>query len=64
MYRTPLIYQSSQGLCKTGFERNVRHKQTCIRRQFSIKLPQERKSLTVQGDFDKIVDTNRNKLCF
>ena len=31
--------------------------------QFSIKLPQEPKSLKVQGDFDKIVDTNRRKLC-
>jgi len=46
-----------------GFERNVRHKKACIRRQFSIKLPRERNSLTVQGDFDKIVDTNRSKLC-
>ena len=48
---------------KTGFERNVRHKKACIRRQFSIKLPQERKSLSVHSDFDKIVDTNMRKLC-
>jgi len=31
--------------------------------EFAIKLPRKRKYLKVQGDFDKIVDTNRSKLC-
>ena len=29
-----------------------------------MTLARKRKSLTDQGDFDKIVDTNRSKLCF
>jgi hypothetical protein len=32
--------------------------------QFSVKLPRKRKSLTVQGDFDKIINTDRSELCF
>jgi hypothetical protein len=32
--------------------------------QFSMKLPRKRKFLTVQGDFDKIIDTDRGELCF
>jgi hypothetical protein len=27
-------------------------------------LPRKRKSLTVQGDFDKIIDVGRTELCF
>ena len=34
------------------------HKKACIRRQFSIDLPQK-KSLKVQGDFDKIINVRR-----
>jgi hypothetical protein len=44
---------------KTGFERNVRHKEACIRRQFSIKLPQNREILTVQVRFGKIISIER-----
>jgi len=44
---------------KVGIERKVGHKKACIRRQFSIKLPRKRKSLTLQGDFDKIIDVGR-----
>jgi len=36
----------------------------CIRRQFSIKLPRKRKSLTAQGVFGKIIDTDWGELCF
>ncbi len=32
--------------------------------QFSIKLPRKRTFLTVQGDFDEIIDTDRSELCF
>ena len=31
--------------------------------KFSIKLPQERKTLTVQGGFDKIIDVGRSEFC-
>jgi len=41
---------------KVGIGRKVRHKKPCIRSQFSIKPPRKRKSLTVQGVFDKIID--------
>jgi hypothetical protein len=32
--------------------------------KFSIKLPRKRKFLTVQGDFDKIIDVGRRKAYF
>ncbi len=31
--------------------------------KFAIKLPRKRKSLTVQGDFGKIIDVGRTKSC-
>jgi hypothetical protein len=31
--------------------------------KFAIRLPRKRKSLTVQGDFDRIIDAVRRKLC-
>ena len=56
------VYRGSR-ICG-GIGRKVRHKKPCIRRQFSIKPPRKRKSLTVQGDFDKIIDVRRTELCF
>jgi hypothetical protein len=32
--------------------------------QFPIKPPRKRKTLTVQGDFCKIIDIGRTELCF
>ncbi len=32
--------------------------------RFSIKLPRKRKSLPVQGDFDKTIDIGKTELCF
>ncbi len=48
---------------RVGIGRKVRHKKPCIRRQFSIKLPRNPKSLTVQREFGKIIDVIRRKLC-
>jgi hypothetical protein len=31
--------------------------------KFAINLPRKRKSLTVQGDFGKIVEVGRTELC-
>jgi len=48
---------------KVGIGRKVGYKKPCIRRQFSIKPHRKRKSLTVHGDFDKIIDIERTELC-
>ena len=49
---------------KTGIGRRTGHKKSGIRRQFPITPPRKRKSLTVQGDYNKIIDLGRSELCF
>jgi len=39
-------------------------KLTVLLSKFSTKLPQKRECLIVQGDFCKIIDVVRRKLCF
>ncbi|GAG51547.1 unnamed protein product [marine sediment metagenome] len=48
---------------KTGILSSPGSKNLVFRRNLK-KLPQKRKFLTVQGDFDKIIDIERTELCF
>ncbi len=45
-------------------ERLCRASKAVLQSKFFTKLPPKRKSLTVQGDFDKVVDIERIDLCF
>ena len=48
---------------KVGIGRKVGHKKRVFL-QICDKTASKTKSLTVQGDFDKIIDVERTELCF
>jgi hypothetical protein len=64
--RKTWIYEgaSGQGLCKIRYWKKGGAQKTMYPCQFSIKPYRKRKSLTVQGDFYKIIDVGRTELCF
>jgi len=53
-----------QGLYKSRYWKKGGTSKAVLLSKFSQKLPRQRKSLTAQDDFTKIVDVVRRKLCF
>jgi hypothetical protein len=65
--RCPHANLTGWGILTMGNNRHVitdKQRRVLKRKWLLHKLPRKRKSLTVQGDFDKIIDVGRTQSCF